>query len=408
MGDFLKSTDRRLLAALFWPLALLALSSGLLLVLSGCALQAGGIQVGPPPVFDGGPEPQTSAVMCDIPKVQQPGSTGCADSTEAGFGMSMSRAAVALVQGESSSLALDLSPAATKACGGLPQKTEFQGPFPDGYAVCLNCGTQIPVPYADGNAVCVAQCIDLANQSDVPVPGGAESFCQLNAHVSTNFDKTTCFDNACSSGGTLLANFVDPRRAQEPVKWTDLIGVCSSTGPGACTAGNPQNTLIRTTPTAVPPAFDAGAASEQLITTGDGWVEFEANENTLGHVLGLSSVPVSPNPPANGKDIGFAMILRGNGTVDIFEGGTKVATAVAMYNAGDRFRVRVTDNNDDNPHTAKITYTKLTAPCTPGTICAEVQIASQIGSSPSYPFRVDASLRDVGATLVNVTVVRIK
>ena len=78
------------------------------------------------------------------------------------------------------------------------------------------------------------------------------------------------------------------------------------------------------------------------------------------------------------------------------------------YNAGDRFRVRVTDNNDLLPHTATITYTRLTAPCTPGTVCTEVQIGSQNAQSPSYPLRVDASLRDEGATLTNVTFVRIQ
>src|SRR5262249_39142996 len=290
-----------------------------------------------------------------------------------------------------------------------------------GYAVCLNCGTQMPVPYKDANDVCVAQCIDLVNQSEGPEPaGGAESFCQLNAHVSTNFDKTTCFENACSSGGTLLPpppasppNFVDPRRAQEPVKWTDLKGVCSSVGPGACTSGNPENTLIRTLDTAMPlPPFDAGAASAQLIIKGDGWVEFEAQENTLGHAVGLSPVPVLPSgsPPDDDpslKDIGFAIVLRANGNVDIFEGGTKVLASVTTYNAGDRFRVRATDNND-LAHTATITYTKLTAPCTPGTICPEMQIPSQTPPSPSYPLRVDASLRDKDATLTNVTLVRIR
>jgi hypothetical protein len=65
MLDFLKSTGRRLRAGGFCPLALLALS--------GCALQAGGLTI--PGAFDGGPSPRTSAVMCDIPKVSQPGST---------------------------------------------------------------------------------------------------------------------------------------------------------------------------------------------------------------------------------------------------------------------------------------------------------------------------------------------
>ena len=91
--------------------------------------------------------------------------------------------------------------------------------------------------------------------------------------------------------------------------------------------------------------------------------------------------------------------------------------SIGTYNAGDRFRVRVTDNNDLLPHTATITYTRLTAPCTPappGTappgvlVCPEIQIGSQTASSPSYPLRVDASLNQLGATLTNVTLVRIK
>ena len=416
MRDFLRSTGGPVWMGLFWPLVLLALSGGLLTVLSSCALQAGGLP-GLPSAFDGGPEPRTSAVMCDIPKVPSPGSNDCANSTETGFGMSMSRAAVALVQGESSSLALDVSPAATNACGGFPRKIEFQGAFPDGYAVCLNCGTQMPVPYKDANDVCVAQCIDLINHGDGPEPeGGAESFCQLNARVSTNFDKTTCFENACSSGGTLLPNFVDPRRTQEPVKWVDLIGT-TPTG----------NTLTRTLPTSNPVNFDAGAASDQLIMKGDAWVEFEAAENNQGHAVGLSAVPVLPGGvPVDGdpslKDIDFAIVLRTDGNVYIFEGGTKIIGpgvngSIGTYNAGDRFRVRVTDNNDLLPHTATITYTRLTAPCTPappGTappgvlVCPEIQIGSQTASSPTYPLRVDASLNQAGATLTNVTLVRIK
>jgi len=411
MLDFPKSTGGRVRAGwlfgLHWCAPALPL---VLLVLLGCSLGVGGL--GPPPVFEGGPEPRTSAVMCDIPKVPQLGSSDCADSIETGFGMSMSKAAVALVQGESSSLVLDFSPAATTACGGLPRKTEFQGAFPDGYAVCLNCATQMALggPYKDANDVCVAQCIDLVNHGGVPEPaGGAESFCQLNARVSTNFDKTTCYANACSSGGTLLPNFVDPRRAQEPVKWVDLIGTVT---------GNLPNTLTRSQATSDPAMFDAGAASAQLIMTGDGWVEFEANDNTQAHAVGLSPVPVLPNgPPPDDdptlKDIGFAIALRGDGNVYIFEGGTKVDGlgpngSITTYNAGDRFRVRVTDNNDLLPHTATITYTKLTAPCTPGTVCAEVLIGTQTASSPSYPLRVDASLVQLGATLTNVTLVRIQ
>ncbi len=393
MRDFLTSSGRRLRAGWFWPLALLALPN--------CALSVGGL--GPPPVFDGGPEPRTSAVMCDIPKVPAPGSSDCASVSEAVSGMSMSRAAIALVQGENNPLALDFSKAATDACGGLPRKIEFQGTFPDGYAVCLNCGTQMPVPYADGNAVCVAQCIDLVNHGGQPEPEeGAQSFCESHAHVSTNFDKKTCYTNACSSGGTALPNFPDPRRNQEPVKWVDFA--THGTTPT-------NNTLTRTASTTG--NFDAGAASAQLISTGDAWVEFAANETTKGHAVGLSNVPILVNgPPPDDDptlaDMQFAIVLDSDEQVYIFEGGTKVAGPIGdKYKVGERFRVRVTDNHDF-PHTATITYTRLTASCTPGTICAEVQIGSQVAPSPSYFLRVDASLKEEGATLTNVTLARIQ
>ena len=265
-----------------------------LLVVPNCALQTGGLPSDN--VLDPGPGPLTSAIMCDIPKVPDPGSDGCATSIETGLGMSDAHAAVALAQGEQSSIALDLSAAAEAACFGFPKKVEYRGPFPDGYAVCLNCGAQIPAHYADANAVCVAQCIDLVNQEDGPEPpGGAEAFCQANAHVSTNFDKNSCFDNACSGGGTLRPDFVDPRRAQEPVKWTDLIGTSAS-----------GNSLTRTAPTNG--IADAGAASEQTITHGDAWVEFEAGENDAGHFIGLS-LDVGKDLDPSQADIAFGIRL---------------------------------------------------------------------------------------------------
>jgi hypothetical protein len=49
-------------------------------------------------------------------------------------------AAVALAEGVSSSILLDFSNSATMACGGAPKAKQMQGPFPDGVALCLNCG----------------------------------------------------------------------------------------------------------------------------------------------------------------------------------------------------------------------------------------------------------------------------
>src|SRR5262249_41296265 len=90
MRTFVTFTGRWLRAGWFLPLGRL--------VLPTCSLPVDGI--GPPPVFDPGPEPQSSAVMCDIPKVPAPGSDGCATSQETGLGMPLAHAAVALAQGE--------------------------------------------------------------------------------------------------------------------------------------------------------------------------------------------------------------------------------------------------------------------------------------------------------------------
>jgi hypothetical protein len=381
MRTFVRSSGRWLRAGWFLPLVLL--------VVPNCALQAGGY--GPPPVFDPGPQPRTSAILCDIPRVPAPGSDGCANSTETGLGMPLAYAAVALAQGEQSSIVLDLSPAAEAACGGYPGKIEFWGAFPDGYALCLNCASQIPLPYGDAKAACVAQCIDLVNHGGEAEPAeGAEKFCQANARVSTNFDKNSCYDNACSDGGTLRPDFVDPRRAQEPVKWIDLLG--------ASAAGND---LTRTLPT--DGSFDAGGASAQTITHGDGWVEFEAGENDMGHFIGLSP-DVGTDADPSQSDIAFGMRLGAGGNIVIIEDGAPVGGSVGPYSAGDRFRVQVEDNLDG---TASVSYFQLSGSCTPGTVCSGTVIATAVKDA-TYPLRVDASLAAEGATLKNVTLVRIQ
>lgn len=380
MRSFVKSIGPRMRAGWLLPL--------LLLVLPNCALQVGGIAN--PDAFDAGPVPESSTIMCDIPKVPSPGSDGCATSTETGLGLSLAHAAVALVQGEQTSIALDLSPAAEASCGGLPKKTEFQGPWPDGYAVCLNCAKQIPGKYADANAACVAMCVSLLSSAGAEPPGGAQAFCGANAHVATNFDPNGCYADACSDGGTLRPDFDDPRRAQEPVVWTDLVGTSAS--------ANDLSRIAATTG-----ELDAGAASKQTITRGDAWVEFEATENDMSHVIGLSADVGTDNDPT-AADVAFGIRLGGNGKVVVFEDGAVVGTSLGFYDPGDRFRVQLQDNLDG---TATVTYVKLNAACTPGTVCNTSVLATS-AKTATYPLRVDASLRDAGATLKNVTLVRIQ
>jgi len=390
MGDFVKRSGRWLSVGWFWPLALLALPN--------CVLQSGGL--GPPLAFDPGPEPRTSAIMCDIPQVPAV-VPNCANPMDLGYGISMAHAAVALAQSETSVIALDYSQG-PGVCSGGPVKTEFFGKFPDGYAVCLNCGKQIPAVYADANAACVAQCIDLLHyHTEGPAPPeGVEAYCQAKAKVSTNFNKDICFDDACDSGG-IKSGFFDPRRNPEPVKWVDPFGVAT-----------PGNLLTRTAPETgqQPQDYNAGAASAQLIGKGDGWVEFEASENNLGHVVGLSkSCDGCSDSDPSLADIHFGISLSLDGTVRVIEGGTFLTGpepdgSYGTYLAGDRFRVVVTDNNDQ---TANVTYYRVNGACAPGTPCSTTLLDTHSGPAP-YPFRVDASFRQQNATVANVTLVRLQ
>jgi hypothetical protein len=363
-----------------------------LLALPNCILDSTGYGVGDSE-FDPGNGPQSSAIMCDIPKVRNPAVGECADATDVGTGMPLTYAAIALAQNEKNSLALDFSPDALTACSGFPKRIEFQGPFPDGLTVCLNCSTQIPAKYVDANEACVAKCIDMTNVGEFEAPGGAQAFCEQNAKVSTNFDKHTCFGGACTNGGTPDLGFVDPRRTQEPVKWIDSLG-------DATAVDNSLSKLTGATGT-----FDSGAASNQLITHGDAWIEFSAQEINTSHVVGITLDTGTDTEPGL-ADMLLALSLNYDGNVYVLENGaTVVSEPIEAYTAGQRFRIRITDQHDG---AAAIAFTKLVGVCMPATICSEVQIATQTAPNPSYPLRISASFREPGATLSNVTLVRIQ
>jgi hypothetical protein len=188
--------------------------------------------------------------------------------------------------------------------------------------------------------------------------------------------------------------FVDPRRAQELVTWNELLGQATSDG----------NTLSKLT--GVTGDFDSGAASEQLITHGDAWIEFEAQETGVSHVIGVRLDSGAPDTVAGLADIEFALSLNVDGNVYVLESGAVTINGpIEPYTAGQRFRIRITDNHNG---TAAISYTRLDGPCMPATICNETTIATQTEPSASYPFRINASFREPGATLANVTLVRIK
>jgi hypothetical protein len=391
MRDFLKSTGRWLRAGWFWPLALLTLPT--------CGLIYNFDASGPPrpPSFDPGDPPVTGAIMCDIPKVVF-GSDCLDDNTDPSEGMSLARAAIALNLGETNPIVLDFSPAATAPCDGKPRKIAFHGPFPDGLTVCLNCSQQIPTTFSGPLEACVAKCKDLIRAEQEMTDADVDAFCVLNTRLSTNFD-TTCFEGFCTIGGTPIPNLADPRRTPEPLKWTDLIHTMAA----GSTLSFPDS--------GPPPAdFSAGAASEQLITTGDAWVEVAAGELGVSHVVGLrtscNDVDTCPDMDGTLADIPLSLSLNFDNAVYVIEKGNVLAGPLPDYTPGERFRIHVVDHNNG---TADISFSRLRAPCLPNQDCDDpVFYTYPVGTGPNYPLRVDATFREPNASLTGVTIMRIK
>jgi hypothetical protein len=387
MRNFLKSSPRWLQAGWVLPLVLLTLPN--------CILNGGPYEGSDDPlplVFDPGVDPLSGAIMCDIPKVPDPEASECAKDDEIESGFRMSYAAIALAQNEpGNSLGLDWSKAATDACEGKPKKVEFHASFPEGLQICLNC-SQIGSKYVDPAAACVAKCIDLVNlDGKAPPPGGAESWCAEKAKVSTNW-KDLCFEGACSDGGTSVA-FDDPRRYQVPVNWTDFGGQAEVSGKDLIKNGGVAGNV------------DSGASSDALITRGDAWIEFAANETDKTHVVSVAT-DAGPDTDYTLADIGYSISLNADGFVYVVEDGANfVSAALGSYEIGQRFRVKIRDNGDG---TAKISYVKIKGECKDAMICTEEQMDEQHGPSPSYPLRIKAMFREPDATLLNVTVVSIQ
>ena len=383
MRDFSRWIMKRLKVGWFWTLVVLALPN--------CTFHA-------PVVSD-----RTTAVFCDI---EQPVfGRSCASATEKAVGIRLAAAAVALNAGQTSVVGLDESPEARARCGGEPEAVRFQGAYPEGYTTCLE------EPIAPPSEACITQCEHFFGQvqpdgtlipEDPPSPV-VVAFCQQRAHPSTNLP-VTGFPDACTSNGILRADFVDPRRTPEPVEW-DPASLIRVTATG--------NTLTRSDPTSPPannPPLDAGAASIQVITRGDGYVEFSAPNTNLTQVGGLAMFLGGPDTEPSLTDLSFAIALNHDGRYYVIESGTiipgpDVNNSFGLYTAGEHFRVNVQDHSDG---TAGITYSRLTGSCAPGSPCPEVVFFTHTGSTVNYPLRVDASFREQGSTLANVMLVRIQ
>jgi hypothetical protein len=119
---------------------------------------------------------------------------------------------------------------------------------------------------------------------------------------------------------------------------------------------------------------DAGATSEQVITSGDGYVEFTVGDISSLLVAGLGH----GNSGTAYSDVDFGFRLNGAGWADVLESGTYVG-GDTPYGAGDVFRVAVVGG--------KVQYSRN------GVVLLERTRTVQ------YPLLLDTALLSAGATV---------
>jgi hypothetical protein len=394
MRDYLKRTAGWLTAGWFW--------SVVLLVLPACGLNAQGTGTAPTQNLVQGEQPWSSMIMCDIEKI---GGRHCpASQAEIDGGIKFSDAALALAEGRIAPYGVDDTDTGKKNCNGDPEIVEFEGPFPHGVAVCLNC-SQI-TSMADAITACRQRCYDFHGTTeegmlfpDIPPTPATQTFCDSHTRVSTNGVTTgapMCYANLCTADGN-TTGAADPRAQPEAVIWT----IKNNTEAG----GVDGNDLTRNAGAGA--TYDAGAVSEQWITHGNAWVEFSVKDKTQSHFLGFTSVKDCPSPCAADDpgyiSIGFALLLDADGRYYITESGIgqqgpDLNTSWGTYEPTDRFRITLIQDENDSTK-ARVIYSRVGDP---------QPIYEHLDAPISYPIRVDTSLKQVGAALTNVRLVRIQ
>ncbi len=350
-----------------------------------------------------GDTPRSSVVFCDVENMAVARRCATAADLASGMAIRLSDAAIALADRESSNVVLDDTATGIAACSGVPQVITYRCPFPDGCPYCLNCSViGSSGTYADANALCTVACDDLNSTPAGTNPPSATvaAFCGFTQHasVSTNTSVSSCTSGACNDGGTFpVAGFADPRRIAEPVVWTNPIGLDL----GADVSG-PVLTRTEPNPTS---GFDAGASSgaTQLITRGGGFVQFTVPQSDRTLAIGLSS-GAPPDGDAGLGDMTFALVLTSIGQLEVVENGsflppnpaTPSALSWGSYAAGDEFRVTLSLQADGSAR-ASYEHNGFVLPT-----------AGRSTLHAAYPFRVDVSLQDQGASVSDVGLVRLR
>jgi hypothetical protein len=155
-----------------------------------------------------------------------------------------------------------------------------------------------------------------------------------------------------------------PTPTWEPVRWTERVR--------AETSGNVLRKVSGCNGCA-----DAGAVSEQEVTSGDLALQFTASETAASRVVGLSS----DNTSTQIGEILFGVRLR-NGIAEVRESGTYRKDV--RFAPGDVFEVRVEGGVVRYVKNGRVFYTSTRA--------------------ARYPLRVDSSLSSIGATVANARI----
>ena len=123
---------------------------------------------------------------------------------------------------------------------------------------------------------------------------------------------------------------------------------------------------------------DAGAVSQQRITTGDGYLEFTASETATWRRIGFTS-----GSPGTGRgELRFAISLRPGGIADVREGA--MLRTNATYTRGDVFRIAVVSGTVRYFKNGRLLYLS--------------------GAAPSYPLEVTTLLLSRGATVTHAMI----
>jgi hypothetical protein len=404
MRDYFAARLRWLRVNWLLPLALLMLPACGLPTSGGCidcgcdnCADEGG------PNLDPGPEPLDNAVFCDI---ETPGGRTCASDALIADPdvVRLSQGAEALVVSLGSSIALDYSADALARCGGKPEAVEFYNNFPDGTPICVNCSA-VATTSTDATKLCIAQCEDFSSEG-APVDSNLEADCTKRSHLSINAATPKfCFEGACADAGEFL-NTWGNRRDPEAVTWQGLTSNMTAN----------DNTLTKNATGT--DTFDAGAASNETITTGDGYVEFTASGLTT-RMIGLSAGDVDLD--SGYTTIDYGLDLFKDGCVYVFEKGVQkpgplklgdagnpctVDGAWLTYQDGDKFRVSVTDTKDGSGF-GVIGYVQVTPSCTTSLDCPSFYDSASLAAYSSH-LRVDTSFHDDNAKIENIVLVRIR